>query len=174
MFDKIIYISDQSANIKLKEDAEVAINLMNLHLIFEDKDKTILGEVDDLSDGVVKARFLGEIANGKLIGGVLRKPSLDAKIRVIKQEEIPLITGEDKTGYMPFGVSPYYNDFPVYLDVNNFFSNHFAIFGNSGSGKSCGISRIMQNMFEDERLFHISQIFFYLIHLENITMLLKT
>ena len=153
MFDKIIYISDQSANIKLKEDAEVAINLMNLHLIFEDKDKTILGEVDDLSDGVVKARFLGEIVNGKLIGGVLRKPSLDAKIRVIKQEEIPLITGEDKTGYMPFGVSPYYNDFPVYLDVNNFFSNHFAIFGNSGSGKSCGISRIMQNMFEDERLF---------------------
>ena len=153
MFDKIIYISDQSANIKLKEDAEVAINLMNLHLIFEDKDKTILGEVDDLEDGIVRARFLGEITNGRLIGGVLRKPSLDAKIRVIKQEEIPLITGEDKQGFMPFGVSPYYNDFPVYLDVNNFFSNHFAIFGNSGSGKSCGISRIMQNMFEDERLF---------------------
>ena len=153
MFDKIIYISDQSANIKLKEDAEVAINLMNLHLIFEDSDKTILGEVDDLTDGVVKARFLGEIVNGYLVGGVLRKPSLDAKIRVIKQEEIPMIVGEDKQGYMPLGVSPFYNDFPVYLDVNNFFSNHFAIFGNSGSGKSCGISRIMQNMFEDQRLF---------------------
>ena len=153
MFDKIIYISDQSANIKLKEDAEIAINLMNLHLIFEDKDKTILGEVDDLEEGIVKARFLGEIVNGRLVGGVLRKPSLDAKIRVIKQEEIPMIVGEDKQGNMPFGVSPYYNDYPVYLDVNNFFSNHFAIFGNSGSGKSCGISRIMQNMFEDERLF---------------------
>lgn len=153
MFDKIIYISDQGANIKLKDDAEIAINLMNLHLIFEDKDKTILGEVDDLTDGVVKARFLGEITNGRLVGGVLRKPSLDAKIRVIEQQEIPLIVGEDKKGNMPFGVSPYYNDFPVYLDVNNFFSNHFAIFGNSGSGKSCGISRIMQNMFEDERLF---------------------
>ena len=153
MFDKIIYISDQGANIKLKEDAEIAINLMNLHLIFEDKDKTILGEVDDLEDGVVKARFLGEITNGHLVGGVLRKPSLDAKVRVIKQEEIPMIVGEDKKGYMPLGVSPFYNDFPVYLDVNNFFSNHFAIFGNSGSGKSCGISRIMQNMFEDERLF---------------------
>lgn len=153
MFDKIIYISDHSANIKLKEDAEVTINLMNLHLIFEDEDKTILGEVDDLEDGVIKARFLGEIINGHLIGGVLRKPSLDAKIRVVKQEEIPMIVGEDRKGNMPFGVSPYYNDFPVYLDVNNFFSNHFAIFGNSGSGKSCGISRIMQNMFEDERLF---------------------
>ena len=153
MFDKIIYISDHSANIKLKEDAEVAINLMNLHLIFEDSNKTILGEVDDLTDGVVKARFLGEIVNGKLIGGVLRKPSLDAKIRVIKQEEISLFSGDNKSVFMSFGMSPYYNDFPVYLDVNNFFSNHFAIFGNSGSGKSCGISRIMQNMFEDERLF---------------------
>lgn len=35
----------------------------------------------------------------------------------------------------------------------NFFSNHFAIFGNSGSGKSCGISRLFQNMFQDQRLF---------------------
>ena len=153
MFDKIVYISDHSADIKLKEDQEVAINLMNLHLIFEDKDKTILGEVDDLKNGIVKARFLGEIVNSKLIGGVLRKPSLDAKIRVITKEEIPLVVGEDKIGNMPFGVSPFYNDFPVYLDVNNFFSNHFAIFGNSGSGKSCGISRILQNMFEDQRLF---------------------
>lgn len=153
MFDKIVYISDHNADIKLKEGQEVAINLMNLHLIFEDKDKTILGEVDDLKDGIVKARFLGEIVNGKLIGGVLRKPSLDAKIRVIEQNEIPLVVGEDKAGNMPFGVSPFYNDFPVYLDVNTFFSNHFAIFGNSGSGKSCGISRIMQNMFEDQRLF---------------------
>ncbi len=153
MFDKIVYISDHSANIKLKEDAEVKMNLMNLHLIFEDKEKTILGEVDDLSEGIVKARFLGEIKNGQLIGGVLRKPSLDATIRVIEQNEIPLITGENKEGYMPLGVSPYYNDFPVYLDVNNFFSNHFAILGNSGSGKSCGVSRVFQNMFEDMRLF---------------------
>ena len=46
-----------------------------------------------------------------------------------------------------------YNDIPVYLDVNNFFGGHFAIFGNSGSGKSCGISRLFQNMFYDKRLF---------------------
>ena len=64
-----------------------------------------------------------------------------------------MIVGEDKAGYMKFGVSPFYNDFPVYLDVNNFFSNHFAIFGNSGSGKSCGVSRLFQNMFHDQRLF---------------------
>ena len=153
MFDKIVYISDHSANIKLKDAEHLAVNLMNLHLIFEDKDKKVLGEVDDLDKDIVKARFLGEIVNGRLIGGTIRKPSLDASIRVIDQTEVPMIVGEDKEGYMKFGVSPFYNDFPVYLDVNNFFSNHFAIFGNSGSGKSCGVSRIFQNMFHDQRLF---------------------
>lgn len=162
MFDRITYISDRSADIKLKEDADITTNLMNLHLIFEDKDKKILGEVDDVDGKIVKARFLGEITNGRLVGGVIRKPSLDATIRVIKQEEIPLIVGEHKTGYMELGVSPFYNDFPVYLDVNNFFSNHFAIFGNSGSGKSCGISRMMQNMFEDKALYpYKSNMFFF-------------
>ena len=153
MFDKIVYISDRSANIKLKEGTDVKINLMNLHLIFEDKDKKILGEVDDVDKDLVKARFLGEIVDGNLLGGVIRKPSLDSTIRVITKEEIPLIVGSERPGYMPLGVSPFYNDFPVYMNVNSFFSNHFAIFGNSGSGKSCGVSRIIQNMFHDKNLF---------------------
>lgn len=152
MFDRIVYISDQSANIKLKEDAEVTMNLMNLHLVFEDDTKKVLGEVDDLDGNIVKARFLGEIVGDRLIGGTIRKPSLDAKIRVIDKSEVPLITGTDTKGFMKLGVSPFYDDFPVFLDVNNFFSNHFAIFGNTGSGKSCGVSRLFQNMFHDQRL----------------------
>ena len=152
MFDKIIYIGDQGAEIKLKDSENIAINLMNLHLIFEDDTKTILGEVDSLQDDIVKARFLGEIVDGKLKSGVLRKPNLDAKIRVIDQNEIPMILGKEEAGTMLLGGSPFYNYQPIYLNVNNFFSNHFAIFGNSGSGKSCGISRMIQNMFLDKRL----------------------
>ena len=153
MFDRIVYISDHSANVKLVDGFNVAMNLMNLHIIFEDSTKKILGEVDDLDGNLVRVRFLGEIVNGKLLGGVIRKPSLDAKIRVIEQNEIPMICGSDAQGYLKLGVSPFYNDYPVFLDVNNFFSNHFAIFGNSGSGKSCGISILFQNMFQDQRLF---------------------
>ena len=153
MFDRIVYISDHSANVKLVDGFNVAMNLMNLHIIFEDSNKKILGEVDDLDGNLVRVRFLGEIVNGKLLGGVIRKPSLDAKIRVIQEQEIPMICGSDTQGYLKLGVSPFYNDYPVFLDVNNFFSNHFAIFGNSGSGKSCGISRLFQNMFHDQRLF---------------------
>ena len=152
MFDRITYISDDSCTVKLKEDQEITVNLMNLHLVFEDGTKKILAEVDDLDGKLLKARFLGEIVGDKLIGGTIRKPSMDAKIRIIDKSEIPLITGSNTDGYMNLGVSPFYDGFPVYLDVNSFFSNHFAIFGNTGSGKSCGTTRLFQNMFHDEKL----------------------
>ena len=152
MFDKITYISNDGCNVKLKDGVDVSQNLMNMHLIFEDDTKKILGEVDDLDGNTLKAHFLGEIAGNRLLGGTIRKPTMDATVRVIDRSEIPLITGTDGNGWMPLGTSPFYDGFPVFLDVNNFFSNHFAIFGNTGSGKSCGVSRLFQNMFHDERL----------------------
>ena len=152
MFERITYISNDGCHVKLANGGDVTQNLMNMHLIFEDDTKKVLGEVDDLDGDVLKAHFLGEIENGRLLGGTIRKPTLDAKIRIIDKSEIPMITGSDTNGWMQLGVSPFYDDFPVFLDVNNFFSNHFAIFGNTGSGKSCGVSRLFQNMFHDKRL----------------------
>ena len=151
MFDRITYISNDGCTVKLKENGETTQNLMNMHLIFEDDTKKVLGEVDDLDGDTLKAHFLGEIEGNRLIGGTIRKPTTDAKIRVIDRSEIPLITGTDTDGWMKLGESPFYDGFPIYLDVN-FFSNHFAIFGNTGSGKSCGVSRLFQNMFQDQRL----------------------
>ena len=152
MFDRITYISNDGCTVKLANGGDVSTNLMNLHLVFEDDAKKVLGEVDDIDGDTLKAKFLGEIAGDKLIGGNIRKPSLDAKIRVIDKSEIPLITGTDTDGYMLLGQSPLYDGVPVFLNVNSFFSNHFAIFGNTGSGKSCGVSRLFQNMFHDQRL----------------------
>lgn len=152
MFDKIVFISDHSATIKLKDSENITMNLMNLHIVFEDEVKKVLGEVNDINGDTVKASFLGEIVGSRFLGGTIRKPRLDAKIRVINDEEILLITGKDENGFMSLGNTPFYEGKPVFLDVNNFFSGHFAIMGNSGSGKSCGISRLFQNMFNDTRL----------------------
>ena len=63
---------------------------MNMQYIFKYNYKKILGEVIDVDDKVVKANFLGEISGDKLIGGNIRKPSLDAKIRIIDRSEVPL------------------------------------------------------------------------------------
>ena len=43
MFERIVYISDHSANVKLVDGYNVTMNLMNLHIIFEDNMKKILG-----------------------------------------------------------------------------------------------------------------------------------
>ena len=153
MFDRIVFIDDKGCTVKLNDAANITMNLMNLHLIFEDDKKRILGEVDDLDGDLVKARFLGEIVDNKVVSGTIRKPSIDSKVRVIEQDEIPMVCGNDTDGFMKLGNSPFYDGFPVYLDVNNFFSNHFAIFGNTGSGKSCGVTRLFQNMFHDQRLY---------------------
>lgn len=152
MFDRITYISNNGCTIKLQDGADVTTDLMNMHIIFEDNTKKVLGEVIDVDGQDVKANFLGEISGDTLIGGNIRKPSLDSKIRIIDPSEIPLVMGTDTDGFMELGKSPLYDGVPVYLNVNNFFSNHFAIFGNTGSGKSCGVSRLFQNMFHDQRL----------------------
>ncbi|MBO5414092.1 MAG: DUF87 domain-containing protein [Bacilli bacterium] len=149
MFGKIIYLTDNLAHIEIPEGTPVAENLMNMHVIFEDDNKKIVGEVADIDSKVVKVRFLGEVVNGKFIGGVIRKPTLQAKLRVITQEELGILIGTEGAGTMQLGVSPLYNDYPIRININDLFSNHFAVFGNTGSGKSCGVARLLQNVFYD-------------------------
>ena len=152
MFGKIVYISDNTATIAIPEGTPVATNLMNMHVVFEDENKKILGEVNDVSKQELKVTFLGELLPDRFIGGVIRKPTMEAKLRLITQEELALLVGTPRPGSFSLGVSPLYDDYPIIGNVNDLFSNHLAIFGNSGSGKSCGVARLMQNVFYDKNL----------------------
>ena len=150
MFDKINYMNDSYVFVGIKEGVEIKKNLLSGHVVISDEEKHVLGEIVEINNKEVKVRLLGEFENGRLHAGVIRKPLLDAKIREILQEEVPLILGQNDDSSLFLGGSPFYNDFPVYINVNDFFSNHFAIFGNSGSGKSCGIARLIQNVFQND------------------------
>lgn len=152
MFGEIIYINDNVAHVSIKEGTPVSEDLMNMHVIFEDEHKKILGEVEDITKEIIKIRFLGEITNNKFIGGVIRKPKLSSNIRIITDQEFGLIVGQNDKSSMMLGVSPLYNDYPIYIDINDMFSNHMAIFGNTGSGKSWGLARLLQNVFENKNL----------------------
>ena len=152
MFDKITYMSNSECHLHIKENVSVAMNLMNMHFVFDDGEKKILGEISDLDGSILKVRFLGEIQGNQFISGTIRKPNLNSQVRFINKDELPLIMGREEKGFFKLGKSPLYEDSSIYLPVNSFFSNHFAIFGNTGSGKSCGVSRIFQNMFLDDNL----------------------
>lgn len=146
MFGNIAYMSNSVAHISMT-GLKISSNLMNMHVIFEDHNKKILGEIEDVSPDLLKVHFLGEIAGDKFFGGVIRKPNLDSKVRLITSEEMKLLTGTAGSENMLLGMSPLYNGLPIYANVNDLFSNHMAIFGNTGSGKSWGVARLIQNLF---------------------------
>ena len=160
MFGKILYISDTEAHVETPKDGSLSTNIMNMHVIFEDEKKKILGEVEDISSDIIKIRFLGEITNGKFIGGVIRKPTFNSHLRLISDEEVNLIVGDDTPSSFVIGESPLYDSHPISVDINDLFSSHMAIFGNSGSGKSCGVARLLQNVFENQKLLPFRSNFF--------------
>ena len=53
----------------------------------------------------------------------------------------------DDADHLYLGKSSIYNGYTINVGINSFFSNHFAILGNTGSGKSCTFARIVQNIF---------------------------
>lgn len=146
MLGKILTINKNSATLQINKGVQEINDLINLHVVFEDSNKKILGEIDSINQDTIKVNFLGELTQNDFIGGLIKKPSLNAKVRIITDDELKILTGSDKMS-IQLGVSPLYNDFPLYVNVDELFSNHTAIFGNTGSGKTYGICRIIQNIF---------------------------
>ena len=157
MVGKIVYISNTLANIELEN---VSSNLMNMHVIFEDDNRKIIGEVEDIDGKKVTIHFLGEIIENRFTAGLIMKPSLNASIRLITNDELKYLVGEDNENNLFLGYSPLYSNCPIYVDINELFSNHMAIFGNTGSGKSYGVARLLQNIFEKTRIVPFRSNFF--------------
>ena len=150
MFGRILYISDNKAFIENLGGAEASGDLLNLHLIFENGDQKILGEIVELKEKEIEVRFLGEYINGRYNNGLLRKASLNSKIRVINTEELYELVGRESNKNFVLGASATYKNFNVCPNINDLFANHMCIFGNSGSGKSCGVSRVVQNILSNK------------------------
>ena len=152
MLGKVLTITKNSAIVSVNKETVSGIkDLINLHVVFEDSDKKILGEVDSIEQDTIKVSFLGELTDNDFIGGLIKKPSLDANVRIINQEELKILTGEENRS-IRLGVSPLYNEFPLNVSIDELFSNHTAIFGNTGSGKTYGICRIIQNIFPNSQI----------------------
>ena len=147
MFGKIKYISDNTAVVEINKDGNLVSNLMNLHVVFESNGDKLLGEVKHVDENSVKIELLGEFAGTRFIAGTIKKPTLTSTLRVINEEELDIIMGKADENSLYIGKSPIYKDRSIYANINDLFSNHLAIFGNSGSGKSCSVSRIVQNIF---------------------------
>ena len=150
MLGKIIEIKDKEIIISLDIDISSQTNLINLHVIFEDENIRIVGEIKEISQRTARIAIVGEMIENYFLPGASKKPSFRSIVRMIRMDELTKILGEQQikdNSQIYFGLSTVYKNYRINVDVNRFFSNHFAIIGNTGSGKSFTVSRLLQNIF---------------------------
>lgn len=149
MLGNIIEIKENNVYVKLGNDINNYHNLVNNYVLFKDE-REIIGEVISVSNNTLVVDLLGEIKNNNFVYGITTKPSFKALVTLLANEKIPHLMGgvneENKDLFL--GYSPIYENTRINLDLNKFFSAHFAILGGTGSGKSWGVARIIQNIYD--------------------------
>ncbi|HIU40164.1 MAG TPA: DUF87 domain-containing protein [Candidatus Aphodocola excrementigallinarum] len=140
-----------SVTIKVTSSLAFEKNLLDHHVIFvTNTNQRIVGTLISLNQDSGQITLIGEIQGVRFVPGVLTKPSIGNRCFAATDEETKMIVVDDQNNVLKkvlIGTMPLYNNTPAYVPTNTFFSNHFAIFGNTGSGKSCGVARIFQNIF---------------------------
>lgn len=108
----------------------------------------------------VYLNLIGEIVEDKFQFGVSKMPLIFSNVYMISQkelitmlevgkEEIKISEESNKTRVvlLTIGKSVIFPDYDVKINIDKFFGFHFAVFGNTGAGKSNTIARILQNIF---------------------------
>ena len=161
MFGKIKRINNNEVTIENISGKAIS-SLIGCHIIFLEDNRRIVGEVTYIDEIEAKILLVGEIINNVFNAGIVKKPSGIAPVRVINKEELELIIGkkEIQKENLLLGASAIYKTFNVSVPLNDIFANHLAIIGNTGSGKSCGVARILQNLFFINKPIHSHIILF--------------
>ena len=148
MLGEILEINQNE--IILAKASDVASNVLNLYAKVIDNDKLFVGEIIGMTKEKIEIKLIGEIIDNKFRYGIARKPAFDAKVRLLDQNELNILFGLNNyiaNNSLYLGKSGIYENYPVYAKINDLFANHLVILGNSGSGKSCGTARVLQNLF---------------------------
>ncbi len=149
MIGKIISIKNKLVYVSLSINIYQTDNLIGKNVTFGNR---YIGEVSSMSTNMMEVSLVGEILDNRFIPGNLTMPPFGSDCRLTTKEELDLIyaVGQNED-LIRIGSSYIYNNYPVCLNINNFFSSHFAILGNSGSGKSYFVSRLLQGIFYDAK-----------------------
>jgi uncharacterized protein len=149
MIGKVIEIDKSTVVAELTLTDEQKKGIINYHVAFDIDGSTIIGEVSSIEKDIANITLLGEIKDSKFTPGISKKPYYMSVCRIIRNDELPIIVGNTNEKSVYIGRLSQYNGYQVYAKVNDLFSNHFAILGNTGSGKSHGMARLLQNVFTD-------------------------
>lgn len=128
------------------------LQYLNFHVAIPDNNGTFIGEIVSINEDIIKVLLVGIIINNKFISGVVKKPANPNNIRFLNKLELELMIGRqgEFLNQICIGESSIYNGYYVSANTNEFLANHFAILGNTGSGKSCGMAHIIQDILKQK------------------------
>lgn len=127
-------------------------------------EKTLFSVRDDMhkpnSRRQIHLNLVGEIVNDNFIFGVSKLPLIFSEIHIISEKELSSMLEVEndevvtdtvqntRAILLPIGKSVFFSDYDVKINIDKFFGFHFAVFGNTGAGKSNTLARIIQKIFE--------------------------
>ena len=150
MLGKIISIEENIVYVKLNPQITNIGNITNSFVVFENNENNLVGEVININENTLQVNLIGQIKENNFVSGISKKPLLDSIVKIVSKEKVPYIIGMPtykENRDLLLGTSPIYDDVQIGVNINDFFSKHFTIIGSTGSGKSCGVARIFQNLF---------------------------
>lgn len=153
MLGKIVAIEDNFVLVQLEIDINKSKNIISFYVLMNDDNRSLVGEITDIKNNIAYVNLLGEMVDEKFVFGVIKKPSFSSQVSLIDPSQITKIIGVDhfqENEDLYIGKSPIYEGIPIGVNIDAFFNSHFAVFGSTGSGKSCSVARIIQNLFSKQ------------------------
>lgn len=96
-----------------------------------------------ISDHIVDLEVRGRVSKNCFLGGLRLLPIVGAKIETLSENEYNSIFLKPKFSIC-LGHNLYDTSNKIYLDVNRLIPSHIGIFGNTGSGKSNTLAKILK------------------------------
>ncbi len=148
MFGKILSVHEYDIIIE-NISGKVETALIGAHIVFEEKYK-VVAEITSITCNEITCILVGEFIGDVFTSGINHRPNNNSIIRIVNKAEVTALVGNqeiDTFDTIYIGKSLTYEGFNISARLNDLFSNHFAIIGNTGSGKSCTVARLFQNLF---------------------------
>lgn len=105
-----------------------------------DEDDLIL---DPVSMKVIECSIIGSVVDEQFVKSIDSYPTTAVTIRKIEENDLNIIIGGSVKGWLQIGKYANYNN-PAWLDGNKLFQRHSCIVGNTGSGKSETLAKILE------------------------------
>ncbi len=153
MIGKVVGVEENIIYVRLKQDILESRELIHHYVSLKTEEKNVIGEIINIKNEIADIHLVGQMQGSAFVFGVISKPGFSSIVELVPEflvKNIISVANYEDTRDLYLGKSPIYKNMDIHVNINKFFSQHFSVFGSTGTGKSCGIARIFQNLFSKE------------------------